>query len=107
MGAETSKRHGRPATVIPLRRALLRRLATSTSGTDDERTVHALRVLGEIAKARAEAISRTSVFEAFEVLAAIHNGRCWCSRGLRNTPPGHLQGCDRPRAHDEEGRRDR
>lgn len=93
MGAETSKRHGRPATVIPLRRALRKRLASATCGGPSPRQMHELRLLAELAKDRLEPGKESPTDAAVTIVAGLYEGRCWCQSEVDDIPPGHLHGC--------------
>lgn len=93
MGTETSRRHGRPATVIPLQRALRRRLASATCGGPSNRQMHELKLLAELAKDRLEKSETHPTDAAVAIVAGLYDGRCWCESQVEDIPPGHLHGC--------------
>lgn len=93
MGAEQTRRHGKPEPVVPLRRALRRRLASATCGDPSTRQMHELRLLAELAKDRLEAGKQHPADAATVIVARIYEGRCWCESQVEDIPPGHLHGC--------------
>lgn len=93
MGAEPTRRHGKPEGVVPLHRALMRRLASATCGDPSNQQMHELRLLAELAKARLQAGKDHPADAATVIVARLYEGRCWCESQVEDIPPGHLHGC--------------
>lgn len=103
MGTQTSHRHGKPEGVVPLRRALRRRLASATCGDPSNQQMHELRLLAELAKARLVAGKDHPTDAAVVIVARLYEGRCWCESQVEDIPPGHLHGCRWQDENYEEG----
>lgn len=102
-GARTPQRQGRPGRVIPLRRALMRRLQEATGGDPSNQQMHELRLLAELAKGRLEAGRQYQADAAAVIVTGIYEGRCWCESQVEDIPPGHLHRCRWADENHEEG----